>query len=86
MLEMRRNLGKSAGSIGDGSGHIPTDGTAADGLIPSNSIFAPATLMSGWSWRSATSDAATSSHPDGHSHPLSGTDFINACNSSGTVF
>jgi hypothetical protein len=34
---------------------------SGDGLIPSSSIFATATVAQGWSWRSATSDAATSS-------------------------
>jgi hypothetical protein len=52
-------LGKSLGSIGAGSGHIPKGGTAADGLIPSSLIFATTTVTDGWSWRSAISDAAT---------------------------
>jgi hypothetical protein len=50
-----------AGSIDDGSGHIPKGGTAADGPIPSNWIFVAVTVTHGWSWRSATLDAVTSS-------------------------
>ena len=41
-LKCSANLSKSVGLIGAGSGHIPKDDTAADGLIPSNLISATA--------------------------------------------
>jgi hypothetical protein len=40
--QWRARWRKSSGLIGDGSGHIPKGGTAADGLIRANSIFATA--------------------------------------------
>ena len=41
---------KSSGLIGAGSGHIPNDSTAADGLRRPSSIFAIATAGRVWSW------------------------------------
>src|SRR5918995_3114694 len=60
-LRWRERWRKSPDLIGAGSGHIPRDGTAADGLIRASSIFTTATVGRLWSWRSATSGAAASS-------------------------
>jgi hypothetical protein len=50
-----------SGLISAGSVRIPKDGTAADLLTPSSSIFATASVGHGWLWRYATSVGATSS-------------------------